>query len=77
MHVAIPDGCPTLTDPASGDVNFNSTEIGSMANYSCNEGFILNGNATRICQDNGEWSGDDPTCQRKNTLLHAIMSQSC
>lgn len=34
--------------------------------YFCNKGFILEGDAFRTCQENGEWSGEDPVCMRKS-----------
>ena len=37
----------------------------STANFSCNEGFILQGSSTRTCLKNGSWSGDDTECSGK------------
>ena len=44
--------------------------INTMANYTCNTGFSLMGNALRACVDdndqadtNGTWNGTDPSCQ--------------
>ena len=34
--------------------------------YICNEGFMLKGGAFRTCQENGQWSGEDPICMRKS-----------
>ena len=68
--------CPSLADPTNGQVTFsNSTNVGSIATYSCDTGFALNGNPMRTCQATGntaDWSGDDSTCERKITLLHAF-----
>ena len=41
----------------------SGTEEGSTATYSCVTGFSLNGQATRECGDDGEWSGSEPTCE--------------
>ena len=38
---------------------------GSIALYSCQEGYTLNGNDERTCLSDGEWSGADPTCESK------------
>ena len=35
---------------------------GSVLNFSCTEGYNLNGTATITCQSNGEWSSSIPTC---------------
>ncbi|XP_064394225.1 uncharacterized protein LOC135341566 isoform X3 [Halichondria panicea] len=56
-------GCDRLSDPTNGDVSFTSTTVNSKATYSCNNGFILVGQTTRICQSTGEWSGKAPVCK--------------
>ena len=30
--------------------------------YSCSAGYALTGNKSRTCQENGTWTGSDPTC---------------
>lgn len=37
--------------------------FGARVQYSCNRGFQLVGLRERICQGDGFWSGDPPTCQ--------------
>ncbi|XP_060565067.1 fibropellin-1-like isoform X2 [Ruditapes philippinarum] len=34
-----------------------------LAEFSCNTGYTLVGDATRTCQDTGVWSGANPVCQ--------------
>ena len=55
--------CEDLASPANGQVTLNGTAFGSIAIYSCDDGYVLNGNEMRICQSSGEWSGDEPTCE--------------
>ena len=55
-------GMPDI--PTNGMVSFNSTVEGSMANYTCDEGYILDGVFQQTCEENGQWSGD-PQCQCK------------
>ena len=62
MYVA---QCPELDDTINGMVEWNSLSLGSVANYTCDPGFILVGDRTRICGSNGIWSGMAPTCERK------------
>ena len=57
--------CGSLEDPDNGQVNFSNTTFESTANYTCDLGYSLNGNSTRTCEVSGEWSGDQPSCQRK------------
>ena len=42
---------------------FNGTKLGSIANYRCNEGCLLNGAVQRICEHNSQWSDSIPQCQ--------------
>ena len=56
--------CGTLTDPANGQVDHTAgTSFGQTATYSCDPGYNLVGNNTRICHATGVWSGSAPTCQ--------------
>uniref|UniRef100_H2Z7B2 Sushi domain-containing protein n=1 Tax=Ciona savignyi TaxID=51511 RepID=H2Z7B2_CIOSA len=36
--------------------------IGSRVSYRCNPGYQLQGDETIICENNGEWSSTEPTC---------------
>ena len=61
--------CGVLLGPPDGVVNLsNGTTFGSMATYSCNSGYRLDGNTTRICLSSGEWSDNEPICQCKWTI---------
>ena len=57
--------CEKLNNPDNGVVEFTSTIFGSIATYTCNEGFVLNGNKKRECTVTGKWSGIEPSCYRK------------
>jgi len=57
--------CGDLDSPANGDVSYTTTTEGSVADYSCDEGYDLVGVTQRICQSNNTWSGDVPTCESK------------
>ena len=56
-------GCGSLNQPNGGQVSTDGTSLGSQANYSCSEGYVLNGNTTRVCQNDGQWSGSEPICE--------------
>ena len=51
--------------PINGIVKFDATVKGSIVNYECNEGCILSGVVQRVCNDNGQWSGNAPQCKSK------------
>ena len=44
--------------------NFKGKYVfGSLATYHCNPGFILWGNASRLCTEEGIWTGVKPQCK--------------
>ena len=50
-------------NPEKGNVNTsNGITLGSVAFYTCNEGYILLGNSSRTCGVDGMWSFAPPTC---------------
>ena len=68
--------CGSLDDPDFGAIITNGTRVGSVARYSCSSGYQLDGSSTRVCQADGEWSGEAPTCERMCTLaVHPSNSQ--
>ncbi len=58
---------PNLTTPANGSVSRTSGATGDLATYGCSGGYTLVGNATRVCQTDGTWSGTDATCAVTST----------
>ncbi len=57
--------CGDLPGPDNGLVTITIGNFGSNASYTCETGYNLNGDMTRMCQDSGDWSGTAPTCDRK------------
>ena len=57
--------CGPLSNPDNGLVIFRRTTLGSVANYSCNAGYVLMGIPFRICGVDGSWSGETPVCERE------------
>ena len=55
--------CNPLTAPANGLVDHPQTTFMSTATYSCDTGYVVEGQATRMCQADGTWSGSEPTCR--------------
>ena len=57
--------CGSLDNPLNGAVDISQgTTYNAMATYSCNSPYTLNGDMTRTCQADGDWSGGEPTCGR-------------
>ena len=55
--------CGSLDSPENGLLAISNITFGSIANYSCSEGYAIMGNEMRTCQENGSWSGEEPVCQ--------------
>ena len=55
--------CGDLPSPLNGVVNLTGTVEGSIANYTCNEGFLPDGPVVRMCGSDGMWSGEAPLCE--------------
>ncbi len=65
-----PTTCPDLTVPANGMIDYNMgtaslRPVDTVATYTCNTGYTLNGDSTRVCVSGGIWSGSTLTCQGK------------
>ena len=54
--------CEELAAPMNGSVNVPAREIGSVATYSCDNGFSIDCDPQRTCQADLQWSGEAPTC---------------
>ena len=68
IHFIAAVDCGDLDDPDNGRVDLSGTTFGSKAVYSCDRGYFLVGDSKRVCQANGEWSGDAPVCKRKSSV---------
>ena len=65
--------CGNLSGVVNGMVETVATIFGSVANYSCDNGYELVGPSTRTCQANGSWSDIDPLCKGKIEKNYAIV----
>ena len=55
--------CPVLDAPTSGQVSHPIRAVGSVAAYTCNDGFIfVGGDIRRTCQSDGIWNGTAAIC---------------
>ncbi|XP_050719319.1 uncharacterized protein LOC127000000 isoform X1 [Eriocheir sinensis] len=55
--------CVDLDNPPNGFVDVKGKVVGSVATYSCKEGYHLIGQVTRHCQANGIWTSAPPECR--------------
>ena len=68
--------CLELPDIANGGVTWAGLSAGNVANYTCTSGYELVGSPTRLCGDDGTYSGDEPFCRRKNNFnMHVHVSR--
>ncbi len=65
-----PTTCPGLTVPANGMISYNMgtaspRPVNTVATYTCDTGFTIDGGTVQVCVIEGRWNGLAPTCQRK------------
>lgn len=66
--------CEDLLDPENGRVDTSGgTTEGSVATYTCNEGYNLKGESSRTCTTSG-WSGKEPSCESEYIVI-AVMAE--
>ena len=56
---------PAPEAPANGQRSGSGRTFDSTVTYSCNPGYILQGDKGLTCMANKRWSGSAPTCNRK------------
>ena len=66
--------CSNLTSPSNGHVSVSTTTFGSMATYTCEEGYMLMGFPMRECLSNGSWSQQEPVCESKSSNIKFFTS---
>ena len=60
--------CSALPGIEGGTISYSgNTTYDSMATYSCDTGYDLQGGATRTCQADGHWDESEPSCISKKT----------
>ena len=75
MHeCAVFKDCGHPGNITNGDLDIsNGTQVGDVVMYTCDSGYKLSGREYRICQNVGNWSGTEPTCQSKT--VRAVKAQ--
>ena len=82
LHVFLPQGtaCPPLDVPDNGmiDCSIGGDGIavpGDTCTYTCDDGYMVDGDMTITCGDDGSWS-DNTRCKliRKSCSLHCALN---
>ncbi|XP_004066256.3 beta-2-glycoprotein 1 [Oryzias latipes] len=71
-YMCIPKRCPYPDPPSNGELHYEDTVYLSTINYTCNEGYTLDGSSTAVCQANGTWSTPAPECKAVSCGLAPI-----
>ncbi|XP_077998260.1 mannan-binding lectin serine protease 1-like [Glandiceps talaboti] len=58
--------CPTLTAPLHSEMSGSNFVFKEYVQFICNRGYYLVGSETRMCTENGTWTGVQPHCQIVN-----------
>merc|ERR1712002_989707 len=68
--------CPALVPPTDGSVTYDDiaprNQIDSIAEFSCDDNFLLEGESSVVCLPDGSWSEQAPHCVEKFTSCKAI-----
>ena len=54
-------------DTETGNAFFSAQTFGSVATFTCNFGYMLQGSASRTCELEG-WTGTPPSCGKWNNI---------
>lgn len=65
-------GSPARPDRGNAKLLNDSTTVGSLVKYQCDEDYWLAGPAELTCTKEGKWSGDPPSCDRKRILSYLM-----
>ncbi|KAK3727153.1 hypothetical protein QZH41_004451 [Actinostola sp. cb2023] len=55
--------CGSLAAPQNGSLRGSLTVFPNVIKFSCNEGFLLRGSSSRVCQSNRTWDGTLTRCE--------------
>ncbi|XP_068609118.1 sushi domain-containing protein 2 [Brachionichthys hirsutus] len=54
--------CGWISPPFNGKKEGTTYLQGAKVQFSCHDGYTLKGPEARVCQENGQWSGEDTSC---------------
>ncbi len=53
----------------------NGYRISSVATVQCSDGYRLSGQSSLTCQNTGEWTADEPTCESEGFIDKSKIGQ--
>ncbi|CAO2637512.1 Sele [Lemmus lemmus] len=66
--------CSSLEVPGKVNVNCSGAIVfGTVCEFTCPDGWTLNGSAVLTCSDTGHWSGMLPTCEAPTDATHPLV----
>ncbi|XP_061487863.1 sushi, von Willebrand factor type A, EGF and pentraxin domain-containing protein 1 isoform X2 [Rhineura floridana] len=79
--ICIPISCGQILNLENGQVIGEEYTFQKYIEYSCEEGFLLEGDQKRVCLADGSWSGSSPLCRMIQcaaplTMLHGQIAGS-
>ena len=54
--------CSSITSLQYGFTRGHQFWEGKHVSFACNPGYCLKGSSERVCQENGSWTGVQPSC---------------
>ena len=69
--IRLAKNCGHLSKPLNGSVIGSDTTYPNEVEFECDEGFELQGSASRKCEANGQWSGEEVKCKGRNVMIKA------
>lgn len=67
-----PTTCPSLEAPAHGTKFGSKYFVGHEVHFACSHGYHLVGSATRVCRDNGTWTGVGAACKGESLFFSGL-----
>ena len=56
----------------NGTKSTNETAVNAVVKFMCEEGYVLHGAASVVCQENGSWSNRLPSCVKGYVYVIAL-----
>ena len=69
--------CGSPTIPTNGNVRENGSLVGTVVEFTCNDGYLLIGTSSIFCQQDGNWSSQSPLCQGEILSSNNIVTLGC